>query len=284
MKYECGMMRDLIPLVKDGMASEQSAAAVALHIAECPACREIFEADAPLALPAMDESAREEISKVTRYQKRVKRRRRVFIALLSLLAAALVTVTGLLTVPFLMLFANPGESYETRDIAEYGDFSGHIEAEEGFFSALAIFPAQLPPSAKVEDYYYYCNNGFLDNSYQLYLVCIYSEADFAAEKDRLETLTLGYDDVGHSPVVTDEGFEYPAVVTMFNNQNSFEYALLDDATRMIAYIYAQSMGIKSSVVPPQHRPHGFQPPEEALHAWGGFDIYAGGYPSAAWRF
>jgi len=284
MKYECGMMQDLMPLVKDGVAGETSAAAVALHIAECPACREIFEADAPLALPAMDESAREEISKVTLYQKRVRKRRGVIIALLALLAAAPVTVTGLIMAPFVMLLTHTGESYETRDIAEYGNFSGHIEVEEGFFSPLEIFPAQLPPSAVVQDYYYFCNNGFLDNSYQLYLVCAYDAGDFAAEKERLESIVIAGI---HRPLITDEGFEYPAVVTMFNNQNSFEYALLDETTHMIAYIYAQTMGIDPSVVPPQHRPHGFQPPEDALSALGIYNPYAGintSATSAAWRF
>ena len=61
--------------------------------------------------------------------------------------------------------------------------------------------------------------------------------------------------------------------TMFGNQHSYEYALLDDKTNTIAYVYAQSMGIKNSVVVAEHRPKGWRPPEDRLTEWGAFDIY-----------
>ncbi len=39
MKYDCGMIRDLLPLVQDDMASPASRAAVAGHMEDCEACR-----------------------------------------------------------------------------------------------------------------------------------------------------------------------------------------------------------------------------------------------------
>ena len=43
MKYDCEMIRDLLPLVQDDMASPASQAAVAEHMKDCEACRVWFE-------------------------------------------------------------------------------------------------------------------------------------------------------------------------------------------------------------------------------------------------
>lgn len=42
----CDLCRDLIPLVRDGIASEDSRAAVEAHIARCEACRAVYQAPA----------------------------------------------------------------------------------------------------------------------------------------------------------------------------------------------------------------------------------------------
>lgn len=42
----CGICRDLIPLVKDGVAGEDSRAAVEAHVAVCETCRAIYESPA----------------------------------------------------------------------------------------------------------------------------------------------------------------------------------------------------------------------------------------------
>jgi hypothetical protein len=273
MRYECELIQDLIPLVKDGIASEESKAAVALHLEECPVCREVYETDARIALPPLDEAASEEIARVTRYGDRIGKRRRVFIALTVVFGIILIAAIGLATMFLVTLFA--GDSYTTRNVAEYGVYTGHSGAEqEGFFTPRAIFPKELPSSATVEDYYYFCNNGGLfDNSYQLYLVCSYDADDFAREKERLESLKVTFKGETHTPTVTDTGFNYRAVVAMFNDQNSFEYALLDGEARRIVYVFAQSMGIDVRVVPADYRPQGFQPPEDELAEWGGYSFY-----------
>lgn len=42
----CGICRDLIPLVKDGVAGEDSRVAVEAHVAVCEACRTVYEGPA----------------------------------------------------------------------------------------------------------------------------------------------------------------------------------------------------------------------------------------------
>ena len=53
-KIDCGICLDLIPLVKDGVASEESVNAVLEHIETCPSCRSVFDEGAPVPDP-MDE-------------------------------------------------------------------------------------------------------------------------------------------------------------------------------------------------------------------------------------
>lgn len=50
----CQICQDLMPLVKDGVASEDSRDAVIRHVAECEACRKLFEEVGDLK-PQMDE-------------------------------------------------------------------------------------------------------------------------------------------------------------------------------------------------------------------------------------
>lgn len=272
MKFECEMIQDLIPLVKDGIASSKSEMAVAQHIKDCAVCRDIYNTDTHITWPSLNECSSIEIARVSSYKNRIKKRRKIIFLFTALLAAFLVIGTSLITAQLGKELA--GTSYTTKNIDDYGNYSGHIESEQtGFFSLLKIFPKELPPSVTVKNYYYFCNNGLLDNSYQLYLLCSYDKEDFDIEKERLESIELTYNDKVHKPIKTDKGFQYPAVVTVFNDQNSFEYALLDEETRTIAYVFAQSMGIDESVVPSQYRPKGYKPPQNALTEWGSYNIY-----------
>lgn len=47
-KITCDMCMDLMPLVQDGVASEDSAAAVCQHIQNCPVCRSVYEGQIPM--------------------------------------------------------------------------------------------------------------------------------------------------------------------------------------------------------------------------------------------
>ena len=46
-KISCDLCMDLMPLVKDGVASEDSVNAVETHIASCESCRALFSGDTP---------------------------------------------------------------------------------------------------------------------------------------------------------------------------------------------------------------------------------------------
>ena len=46
-KISCEMCMDLMPLVHDGVASEDSRNAVLAHIEQCPTCKSLFEGELP---------------------------------------------------------------------------------------------------------------------------------------------------------------------------------------------------------------------------------------------
>lgn len=69
-EISCGLCRDLIPLVKDGVASEESAQAVLHHMETCEACREAYGNGAATA-PAHEHAIRG-----------IMRRLRIFLAML----------------------------------------------------------------------------------------------------------------------------------------------------------------------------------------------------------
>jgi len=48
----CGLCMDLMPLVRDGLASDDSREAVERHVRSCAACRALYGAGAPPAVPA----------------------------------------------------------------------------------------------------------------------------------------------------------------------------------------------------------------------------------------
>ena len=52
-EISCDLCMDLIPLVKDGVASEDSVAAVKNHIASCEACRILLNGEAPPPVDAV---------------------------------------------------------------------------------------------------------------------------------------------------------------------------------------------------------------------------------------
>jgi len=71
-KISCDMCIDLIPLVQDGVASNDSRNAVLLHLQECPDCRALYEGEIPAP-----SNTKELLSKV-------KRRAQVFSAMIMM--------------------------------------------------------------------------------------------------------------------------------------------------------------------------------------------------------
>lgn len=68
-KITCDMCMDLMPLVQDGVASEDSIVAVEQHIKTCPECKSVFERQVPIP------------SDSSKIMKKIQRKMRLFMGM-----------------------------------------------------------------------------------------------------------------------------------------------------------------------------------------------------------
>ncbi len=84
MKNECNVVRDLMPLVIDGVASEESAAYVEAHVTKCPPCAEIYagmKAELPRLAAEKQQAEAEAASKILKRKRKQRRQKLVLIGL-----------------------------------------------------------------------------------------------------------------------------------------------------------------------------------------------------------
>lgn len=87
MKYDCGLIKDLLPLYCDGVCSEQSKNAVEEHLEECEGCRKI-KADFESCDLNTRINLKEENSKI-KFIKEIRKKLNVRKIIISLVSAAL---------------------------------------------------------------------------------------------------------------------------------------------------------------------------------------------------
>lgn len=256
MRYECELIRDLMPLVKDGAASTESAAAVKRHMAECSECRDYYESiGEEINLPGERPMDWDETGQAAALGKKIRRRRVKTAVIIVSAVLVLLTVQAVLLFSAMGLITIFGDEYTTNDISKYGVFSGHIvKEEEGFFSRLLIFPKKMPESAEIAQYYYNCSNKGLDNFYQIFVKYTLSPEEYAREKQRLSALSMTYRGETRHVQVEAEGFSYPAYVTVFGNNYTYEYALADDAAYTIMCIFSQHKSLDKMPVDDKYLP------------------------------
>ncbi len=94
MKNDCNIVRDLMPLVIDGVASEESTRMVTEHVADCEPCAKVY-ADYQKSLPEEDAKAeKREFEQAARKIKRRQMNRKSIVILISVLLTVLVLAAG----------------------------------------------------------------------------------------------------------------------------------------------------------------------------------------------
>ena len=90
-KIDCNIIRDLLPLYEDNVASQETQELVRGHLADCPACQEeLRKLRTPISLPpAGDEEA---VKRFLEYREEVRRKQNRKIIRFVAIAAAIVTV------------------------------------------------------------------------------------------------------------------------------------------------------------------------------------------------
>jgi len=263
MKYDCEVIRDLLPIYKDGVANTKSNEVIEEHLKECKMCEEYYNDlnEFEITLP---ESMAIENQNVVNYGTRIRKKRKwVFITVASV-------VGSLLFVIILMgIFITGGFPTKSSNIKDYGVFKNF----KGY-SNLYIFPTQMPKSARIDSYYYYQMDTFLDPTCQIYLEYSLSKADFDEEVLRLSKISERYEneqfkDIRNSIVYDTKNFMYPAYVTIFNNNHCYEYALLNKEENKIICVFTQFIGIDNVKFDKKYLPMDFGNEKSSS----GFNIY-----------
>lgn len=114
MKLSCGIVRDLLPLVVDGLAGEESRAAVAEHLAGCKECSRVRQQLEQDTVPNITPDAPLQMVK----REIVVRRRRMVGAVLGVVLAVVFCVFARLSAPVWLPYS---ETLLTVDMLDSGD-------------------------------------------------------------------------------------------------------------------------------------------------------------------
>lgn len=148
----------------------------------------------------------------------------------------------LLILCFILTACGETEVYRTTDPNEYLQTTGHISNEGiDIRSGLFIFPKSTEELKDV-GYKYYCKHGVLDNSYVICLKGNYPDKEsYESELMRLKSISCSIETSEETVInnieYSDTLFDYPAYVSIYNTNLSFEYALADDEHNCVIYIY-----------------------------------------------
>ena len=189
MREPCELIRDLMPLCHDNVASAKSRAAVEEHVRECEDCRRTWErlcggdyGERYLFDAKMSQRAAQSYGKAKK-----KTHRWIVIALVvgifGILFGTVMVVAGIL-----MLWNADGKLQIHDDVTEYTLYRSGAQADEQFRNKWgmdeSIFPETITPEMDVQDYKMVYYNPW-DAQYLGYLVVRYDADSYEAECDRL---------------------------------------------------------------------------------------------------
>lgn len=127
----CNIIRDLLPLCADGLASKESAALVEAHMKQCPACRaELARMRVPLERPAPEAPSYREA--LRREKRRITKRTASFSAA-ALLLGVLLSLLVLLSKGYFHIVDRKSTADGSMTATAYaGDVTGLFPQADGF--------------------------------------------------------------------------------------------------------------------------------------------------------
>ena len=263
MKIDCDIIKDLLPLYVEGLASEKSKAVVEEHLEACEDCKKIYrEMKKPEPKAHYN---REPAESFRRYVKKEKRKLSIKTALVT---AVIILAVGAVRVfllggafAFLAWDSANAEIFEDTDVSHYSRYMGEgaeKEYAEKWDMDESIFPEEITDEMQVTDYKMVYYNPW-DAQFLSYLVVEYDGEAYNAEVERLK----GYDSTGYTGYYGVEGFSEGCTLLAMeaDSYHGFVYAL-GTGDRQIVYVelifcnYFYDLDYKS-MIPEEYLPVGF---------------------------
>ncbi len=227
MKLDCDVIRDLLPLYAEDIASDSSRKLVDAHLEECGECRKTYEE--MTAPPPEVQFTKEPAESFQKYVKKKKLRFGWKVALISAAVVAGLFMARLMMVGGLMIFLALDSALapieEDTDVLNYSQYMGE-NADEKYRNKWGmdetIFPAAINDPADVLEYKMVYYNPW-DAQYLSYLTIEYDEAELAAERARLKD----YDSTDYIGYYSVTGFaEGTELLAMYaDDYQGFVYAI-----------------------------------------------------------
>lgn len=229
---DCSVVQDLIPLALDNLLSEDSQRLVHAHLETCKKCKKYMED----VTEERDEMRQEEASRDGRLKRALKRRKYEMTGIIGGIVALVLILVLVMFQPF------SGKQEETYPVKEHYESPGDYGKQDyRGIARLALFPDAEGVSGQIEDFYYDCKGSKMYQTYQIYLECSYTAAEFLQEKERL--LAVTDEKTGRSVQYSEEENDLPCVYAMLYD-TGFEYALLSGEENKVIYIYLQGTDIR----------------------------------------
>lgn len=268
-RITCDVVKDIMPLCVDGVCSEYSKQLIESHIKECTPCKELWESYGNSLIPhEIKEDNAKTFKDLTFQVKKKSRRKTVFVVLISVSVSVIAMICFGLVILGLLSLGNG--DYLTIDTNNYGIYQGHVEGEkEGLRSGLYIFPKEISVNARDTEFLYSCGARGFGVDYQQFLKCTYSEEEYQAEIDRLKNIkcemhTRKGTVVNHVDY-SDTKFNCPAYITAYGGNHIYEYALLNEETNTIIYVYLQTISNDKVAFSKEYLPKEYQDGKQLLN-------------------
>ncbi len=134
--------------------------------------------------------------------------------------------------------------YTARGAAEYNKEEIYRRYWGDLGSYLSVFPDKLSPEAESVAYEAILGEGVFDTDGRIVLRCVYGKAAYDLEVQRLAALTATIEYEGECWTnrvrYDEESYLLPAYITVDGFDSTYEYALLDEESHAIVYLYISS--------------------------------------------
>lgn len=232
MKFDCNIIKDLLPLYHDEVCSRESKDAVENHMKECESCRKYYQ-----EINASDivEDVTYEAEREKKKSKILKKVKRGLIITGILIAIGILAVVALFVGPWIymlagIVFTRPEVD---KDVSHYNQYFGEnvkYEYTNRLGMDVSIFPEEIVEEMRVEDFITVYYNPF-DPQYLSYLVVSYEESAYKQEIERLQA----YESTDYLGNYGATGFAEAYTLEAINadDYQGFVYALSDGKDTII---------------------------------------------------